>query len=186
MNFIRYLLYKWTVFVDNLPNADFYEHSYMHRETVTHICVSKATEFVITGSSDGHVKFWKKMSESIEFVKHYQAHLGIWSSILQFTLHPHITFLGCIYSLSVSLDGKQLVSTAADKYIKFFDISGFDLSNMIGPLSFTPTAAAWLPIAGSTGNICDRVAVGDMGSGLFSIRFFSIFPIISHHLFRSC
>jgi hypothetical protein len=42
---------------------------------------------------------------------------------------------------------------------------GFDLSNMIGPLPFTPTTASWLPIAGSSGNLCDRVVVADMLSG---------------------
>lgn len=42
---------------------------------------------------------------------------------------------------------------------------GFDLSNMIGPLPFTPTTAAWLPIAGSSGNLCDRVVVADMLTG---------------------
>ena len=67
---------SYSVFIGNLPEIDFYEHSYMHRDVVTHICVSKPTEFVVTASNDGHVKFWKKMAETIEFVKHYQAHLG--------------------------------------------------------------------------------------------------------------
>lgn len=68
----------------------------MHRDIVTHIAVSKVPfrslstsshrsdtpmtlqphEFVITASFDGHVKFWKKMHDNIEFVKHYHAHLG--------------------------------------------------------------------------------------------------------------
>lgn len=65
------------VYMDNLPKSSFYEHSYMHRDVVTHIVVSKATEFIITASCDGHVKFWKKMKENIEFVKHFHAHLGI-------------------------------------------------------------------------------------------------------------
>lgn len=30
----------------------------------------------MTGSVDGHVKFWKKMEEGIEFVKHFRSHLG--------------------------------------------------------------------------------------------------------------
>lgn len=34
------------------------------------------TDFVITGSIDGHLKFWKKQEGGIEFVKHYRAHLG--------------------------------------------------------------------------------------------------------------
>lgn len=36
------------------------------------------TDFVITASQDGHVKFWKKKEdEGIEFVKHFRSHLGI-------------------------------------------------------------------------------------------------------------
>lgn len=35
------------------------------------------TDFVITASQDGHVKFWKKREdEGIEFVKHFRSHLG--------------------------------------------------------------------------------------------------------------
>lgn len=33
-------------------------------------------EFVVTASDDGHVKFWKKTENDIEFVKHFRAHLG--------------------------------------------------------------------------------------------------------------
>lgn len=73
-----------TVYLNNLPQSDFYEHSYMHRDVVSYVATSKATEFIITASNDGHVKFWKKMVETIEFVKHYQAHLGWTQSIFLF------------------------------------------------------------------------------------------------------
>ena len=63
-------------YIDSLPSATMYERSFMHRDLVTHISVAKSAEFVITGSCDGHVKFWKKMPDNIEFVKHFQAHLG--------------------------------------------------------------------------------------------------------------
>jgi peptidylprolyl isomerase domain and WD repeat-containing protein 1 len=135
-----------SVYVDNLPSADFYEHSFMHRDVVTHVGVSKATEFIITGSHDGHVKFWKKMKTSIEFVKHYHAHLG-----------P-------IHTLVVSTDEKMLVTTSADRMVKFFEINGFDMSNMVST-DYVPNAATWLS---GPRNICDRVAVSDMNSG--SIR----------------
>jgi len=142
----RHLKFE-SVYVDNLPSADFYEHSFMHRDVVTHIGVSKVTEFVITGSCDGHVKFWKKMANSIEFVKHYHAHLG------------------AIHALVVSIDQKMLVTTSADKMIKFFEISGFDMSNMIS-VDYVPNAATWL--AGAR-TICDRVAVSDMHSGAIRV-----------------
>ena len=38
--------------------------------------VAASTDFFITGSTDGHLKFWKKQETGIEFVKHYRSHLG--------------------------------------------------------------------------------------------------------------
>lgn len=63
------------VYLENLPNAESYEKSYMHRDIITHV-VSTKTEFIVTGSYDGHIKFWKKMEEGIEFVKHFRSHLS--------------------------------------------------------------------------------------------------------------
>lgn len=34
------------------------------------------SDFIITGSADGHLKFWKKQEQGIEFVKHYRSHIG--------------------------------------------------------------------------------------------------------------
>ena len=130
------------VYLENLPTAQMYETSLMHRDVVTHIATSKSSEFVITGSIDGHVKFWKKMSSSIEFVKHYQAHLG------------------AMYSLELSDDCLRLVTTSKDKTIKFFEVLSFDISNMI-EVDFIPTAAVWL--------VRDRVAVADLTSSLIRI-----------------
>lgn len=31
------------------------------------------TEFLITASADGHIKFWKKQPVGVEFAKHYKA-----------------------------------------------------------------------------------------------------------------
>ena len=47
----------------------------MHRDMVTHVAVAKQTDYIITASADGHVKFWKKMQSDIEFVKHFQVQL---------------------------------------------------------------------------------------------------------------
>ena len=60
------------LFLDSLPSAEQYEQSFMHRDVVTHVAVAKQSDFIITGSVDGHVKFWKKMLVNIEFVKHFQ------------------------------------------------------------------------------------------------------------------
>ena len=91
------------VYLEALPSGQMYETSYMHRDVVTHVVVSQATDFVITGSADGHIKFWKKMPEGIEFVKHYKSHNG-----------P-------ITSLSLSVDQLQLcTSSSKDKCMKFY------------------------------------------------------------------
>jgi peptidylprolyl isomerase domain and WD repeat-containing protein 1 len=49
------------VYLDNLPSAQQYERSFMHRDIVHRVHVTK-TDFVVTASVDGHVKFWKKQS----------------------------------------------------------------------------------------------------------------------------
>ncbi|KAK8960794.1 hypothetical protein KSP40_PGU012408 [Platanthera guangdongensis] len=72
--FKRPLQFEQT-FLDALPSAHMYEKSYMHRDVVTHVAVS-AADFFITGSYDGHLKFWKKKPTGIEFAKHFRSHLG--------------------------------------------------------------------------------------------------------------
>ena len=45
--------------LDELPSGQMYEKSFMHRDTVTHVAVG-AHDFVMTASSDGDLRFWKK------------------------------------------------------------------------------------------------------------------------------
>lgn len=135
------------LYLDNLPSCDFYEKSYMHRDIVTHIAISKQTDFIITGSRDGHVKFWKKMLDSIEFVKHFQAHLG-----------P-------LTSLSLSYDGQKLSTTSLDKSVKFFEVLSFDLSNMFD-VSFVPSTSCWL--SGVQG-IYSKIAIADRDDSIIRI-----------------
>ncbi|KAL4085525.1 hypothetical protein PRIC1_015119 [Phytophthora ramorum] len=96
-----------------------YERSFMHRAVVSHVLVAPETQFVITASVDGHIKFWKKMAKGIEFVKHYKAHLKE------------------VHGLAVSADGLRLCSTSADRSIKFYDVLAFDMVNMLS-VAFTP------------------------------------------------
>lgn len=63
------------LYLNNLPDSQCYERSFMHRDAMSFVAVSQ-TEFVITASCDGHIKFWKKKQVGIEFVKHFRAHLG--------------------------------------------------------------------------------------------------------------
>lgn len=127
--------------LDNLPNAESYEKSYMHRDVITHILVTR-TEFVITGSVDGHVKFWKKMEESIEFVKHFRSHLG-----------P-------IMDMTVNYNGSLLCTVSTDKSLKVFDVINFDMINMMR-LNYSPLCAEWVH---GLGDAISTLAVGDSGS----------------------
>lgn len=48
------------LFISNIPTAEMYERSYMHRDTVTHTLVANKVDFIITASAEGRIKFWKK------------------------------------------------------------------------------------------------------------------------------
>ena len=125
-----------------LPNAQMYERSFMHREAVTHVlCTS--SDFVVTGSKDGQVKFWKKQQRGIEFVKHFRAHLS-----------P-------ISCMAASLDGSLLATTAADKAFKVFDVQAFDMISWV-KLEFTPTACEW--VGGGSSRAKPTLAVCDADS----------------------
>lgn len=87
-------------YLQGLPLSQMYEKSYMHRDTVVQVAVAHGTDFIITASVDGHIKFWKKQTQGIEFAKHYKAHLG-----------P-------ITGLSVSSDGSLCASISTDKTVK--------------------------------------------------------------------
>ena len=124
-------------YLDNLPSTDFYEKSYMNKAVISHIVISKPTEYIITACRDGLVYFWKKMLTGVEFVKKMQAHLA------------------CIHSLVLSGDGLKLATSSLDKTVKFYDVSGFDLVNFI-EVAFVPTRASSMhpppppPVCGST------------------------------------
>ncbi|XP_054711741.1 peptidylprolyl isomerase domain and WD repeat-containing protein 1-like [Uloborus diversus] len=116
------------MYLKNIPDKESYEKSYMHRDVITHIAVTK-TDFIITASCDGIVKFWKKTDEGIVFVKHFRAHLGNISSI------------------SINTSGTLLCSVSNDKSLKVFDVLNFDMINMI-KLGFSPGFCEWIHCAG--------------------------------------
>lgn len=68
-----------SLYLENLPSSETYEFSYMHRDVVTHVVVTK-TDFVITASQDGHLKFWKKQVYYVNFTI---------SKMNRFFLHPY-------------------------------------------------------------------------------------------------
>ncbi|UPR01954.1 cyclophilin-type peptidyl-prolyl cis-trans isomerase [Chloropicon primus] len=128
-------------YLDALPCSEMYEKSYMHRDDVTHILsTGSKSDFVITASRDGFIKFWKKGKEGIEFVKVFRAHL------------THITSMAC------SLDGALLATASEDRQVKIFDVSNFDMISMIG-LHARPTSICWTQEKGDTSSQL-RLAIG--------------------------
>jgi peptidylprolyl isomerase domain and WD repeat-containing protein 1 len=79
----------------------------MHRDQLLSVDFTPVTDFLITSSIEGVVKFWKKISGGIEFVKEFRAHNGE------------------IHSTSVSADGRSYASAGSDKTIKIFDVITF-------------------------------------------------------------
>lgn len=92
------------------------------------------TDFILTASVDGHLKFWKKKDPSststetaatgigIEFVKHYRAHL---SPILGLAVSAD----GGL-AATIATDGSQHVGEAGSQTgsIKVFDVENFGIS----------------------------------------------------------
>ncbi|XP_036265670.1 peptidylprolyl isomerase domain and WD repeat-containing protein 1 isoform X4 [Pipistrellus kuhlii] len=130
------------VYLDNLPSASMYERSYMHRDVITHVVCTK-TDFIITASHDGHVKFWKKVEEGIEFVKHFRSHLGV------------------IESIAVSSEGALFCSVGDDKAMKVFDVVNFDMINML-KLGYFPGQCEWIYCPGDA---ISSVAASEKSTG---------------------
>ncbi|KAI0139190.1 hypothetical protein GGR57DRAFT_496227 [Xylariaceae sp. FL1272] len=118
------------LYVDALPKSSRYSKSLMHKEQLSFITVTR-TEFLITSSTDGVVKFWKKVAQGIEFVKEFKAHQAD------------------ICSVSASHDGSSFATAGDDKTIKIFDVITFDLLAMLA-LDFVPKCVCWVHKRGSS------------------------------------
>eukprot|EP00948_MAST-09A_sp_MAST-9A-sp1_P001514 g1514.t1 len=137
------------VFLSKLPSGQLYERSYLHRDVITHVAIARSTDFILTASRDGCVKFWKKTEDGIEFVKTFKAH------ILPIT------------SLTVSQDGKSLCTTAYDRTIKIYSVLGCDMLDMIDELSYFPANALWCQRTKPP--IDTTLVVSEMQSSVFHI-----------------
>ena len=141
----RVLEYE-AVYLDNLPMGANYERSFMHRDMVTHVKVTP-TDFVVTASQDGHIKFWKKMEVGVEFVKHFRAHMGV------------------INDVAVNCTGSLLATCGADKAVKVFDVVNFDMINIL-KLDYVPSCAGWIHKAGDA---IPELAIADAGTSLIHV-----------------
>ncbi|WFD43214.1 peptidylprolyl isomerase [Malassezia psittaci] len=144
----RKILQYEQLYLSQLPNASRYMKSLMHRDTINFVSVTRHTDFVITTSVDGHVKFWKKQTAGIEFVKHYRAHVAM------------------IVGACTSADGAYFATVAADGSVKVFDVLNYDLINMI-ELKYTPRACCWVHRRGSA-----DIAIAISEENSTNIRFY--------------
>lgn len=113
------------LYISALPKSHKYSKSLMHKEQVAFVTVTPLTDFLITSSIDGVVKFWKKGADGIEFVKEFRPHTGE------------------IKSVSVSSDGRSFATAGIDKRITIFDVMTFDLLAML-TIDFTPKCICWI------------------------------------------
>lgn len=95
------------LYISSLPTSPRYSKSLMHKDQLSFVTLTPFTDFLITSSVDGVVKFWKKVALGIEFVKEFRAHLGE------------------IKSVNVSSDGRSFATVGFDKSIKIFDVITF-------------------------------------------------------------
>ena len=96
-----------SLYVAALPSSPRYSRSLMHRDALVSTTFTPFTDFLITTSVDGVVKFWKKTSGAVEFVKEFKAHTDE------------------IVASSVSADGRSFASAGKDGKIMIFDVATF-------------------------------------------------------------
>lgn len=111
---------------DNLVLNQTYEKSYMHKDVLNHIISLPKSNFIITASKDGIVKFWRKIFLGIDYVKQYKVFN---SSIKDIKCSNNQNYLICISEL--------------DKNIKLLDVLNYDLCNIIN-INFKPSKCCFL------------------------------------------
>lgn len=119
------------LYVAALPKSARYSKSLMHRDQLCFITLTPTTDFLITSSIDGVIKFWKVVGGGTEFVKEFRAHNGE------------------IKSTSTSTEGRSFASAGADQTVKIFDVVNFDLVSVL-TLEFAPRCVCWVHKRGSS------------------------------------
>lgn len=127
----RRVLRHEKLYVSAFPKSPRYSKSLMHKEPLSFVLFTPITDFLITTSDDGVVKFWKKTIDSIEFVKQYKSHAAE------------------IISISVSADGRSLATAALDNLVKIFDVESFDLIAIL-QIEYTPKTVSWVHKKGAS------------------------------------
>ena len=113
------------LYIQALPKSARYSRSLMHKEQLLFATWTPITDFLVTASVDGFIKFWKKIGQGIEFVKELRAHVGE------------------IKSVSVSKDGRSFATVGADQLLTIFDVVTFDILAMV-TLPFAPKCVCYV------------------------------------------
>jgi len=95
------------LYISALPSSPRYSKSLMHKDQLAFVTFTPFTDFLITSSMEGTVKFWKKAVVGVESVKEFRAHIGE------------------ITSVSVSQDGRSFATAGVDQTVKIFDVVTF-------------------------------------------------------------
>ncbi|RDA91757.1 hypothetical protein CP533_4784, partial [Ophiocordyceps camponoti-saundersi (nom. inval.)] len=119
------------LYVEAMPTSAHYSRSLMHKDQLLFVTWTPLTEFLVTASVDGVVKFWKKIAQGIEFVKQFQAHNGE------------------IKSVSVSQDGRSFATAGVDQNVTIFDVTTFDLLSVM-TLAYLPACVCWVHRKGAS------------------------------------
>ena len=136
-------------YVAALPSSTRYSKSLMHKDQLLFCTFTPHTDFLITSSVDGFVKFWKKVSGGIEFVKEFKAHNGE------------------IKSVTVSVDGRSFATAGSDNTVKIFDVETFDLLTMLEPevppkcVCFVHGTGSSYPLLAVSSEIDGRIMIFD-------------------------
>lgn len=112
--------------LENIPSADNYEISYMHKDVVNNVITSSNLDLIISFSIDGHVKFWRKVFHLVQYLKNFKAHSGL------------------IVGAALSKSHESLCTVGVDKTLKIFDLLNIDLRVMI-KLNFAPLTCEFIP-----------------------------------------
>uniref|UniRef100_A0A2K5P9B1 peptidylprolyl isomerase n=1 Tax=Cebus imitator TaxID=2715852 RepID=A0A2K5P9B1_CEBIM len=131
-------LYLWRQHRPRRRVLAFERRSYMHRDVITHV-VCTETDFIITAGHDGRGKFWEKIEEGIEFVKHFRI----------------------IESVAVSSEGALFCSAGDEKAMKEFEAVNFDMIHML-KLGYFPGQCEWIHCPG---NAISSVAPSEKSTG---------------------
>ncbi|KAH8883955.1 peptidyl-prolyl cis-trans isomerase-like protein [Thozetella sp. PMI_491] len=118
------------LYISALPKGRRYSKSLMHIDPVSFVTVTPHTDFIITTCMH-HVKFWKKTTDGIEFVKDFNIGEGT----------P-------IRSVSVSQDGRSYAVVSS--VVSVFDVTTFDYLYDFELPDRKPLAVCWVHSKGSS------------------------------------